>query len=190
MSSCGRDRRAPARASNAGSTVAPGAGASCAGCATASTGVTVRSVGPEGWVELGEGVAARWRTEVALPETTLTEFPSTTARRARFAWTVSEPSTSECRWDGGAWEQCGVSGAERVLAAGPHTFEVRAVDGLGRREASPERWSWTITADAAARAAEEPIVTIVSGPPDRTDSTTATFVFASSVPGSTFTCDG
>ena len=40
--------------------------------------VTVRSVGPEGWVELGEGVAARWRTEVALPETTLTEFPSTT----------------------------------------------------------------------------------------------------------------
>ena len=53
---------------------------------------------------------------------------------------------SECRWDGGAWERCGVSGAERVLAAGPHTFEIRAIDGLGRREASPERWSWTITA--------------------------------------------
>ena len=87
-----------------------------------------------------------------MPETTLTEFPSATARRAKFAWTTSEPTISECRWDGGAVgalrRDRGRTGAR---SPGPHTFETRATDGLGRVEAEPERWAWTITGAEAAR---------------------------------------
>ena len=81
-------------------------------------------------------------------------------------------------------------GRAGARSRGPHTFETRAIDGIGRRETEPERWTWTITADAAARAASEPpVVTIISGPVGRVRTDTSTFTFASSVPGSTFWCE-
>ena len=63
-----------------------------------------------------------------------------------------------------------------------HTLLVRARDAWGNWDPTPASWTWNVKAP--------PVTTILSGPaPDEiTESTSATFTFAASTPGSTFWC--
>jgi hypothetical protein len=143
--------------------------------------VGVRSVGPEGWVELGSGAEAVWRVEAAPPKTTFTQLPSPTTRFARAAFTADEEATFEYRFDGGAWRGASEDDiADATLPDGPHRVEVRATDITGRREAMPARYEWTIDTHV-------PETTIVDGTHVSADGW-GVLVLASDEPDATFEC--
>ncbi len=66
------------------------------------------------------------------------------------------------------------------LRGGVHIFEVRAVDAAGNIDPTPASAEWIVLGP--------PVTTLVASPIDPTENTTATFEFASNVPGSTFEC--
>jgi subtilisin-like proprotein convertase family protein len=63
-------------------------------------------------------------------------------------------ATFECQLDGGDYEPCTSSKTYSGVALGAHTFRVRAVDGSGNEDPTPEAFTWTI-ADTVA-----PVVTL------------------------------
>jgi hypothetical protein len=120
------------------------------------------------------------------PDTTITSGPTGTDTSAALAFTASEAgSTFECRLDGGTWASCTSPKSYAALAAGAHTFDVRATDAAGNADASPATRTWTVTAAADTTA---PDTTITGGPPASTTETTATTSFTSTESGSTFQC--
>jgi CSLREA domain-containing protein len=120
------------------------------------------------------------------PDTALTSSPSgtVTATDATFTFTATEPNaTFECALDAGAFAACSSPSTLAGLAGGTHTFAVRAVDTAGNADASPATATWTIGVP--------PETTILSGPADvveATSATTATFTFSSSDAAATFAC--
>ena len=101
---------------------------------------------------------------------------------ASFSFTSSEGgSTFECRTDAGLWSACASAESLSGLAAGSHTFDVRATDAAGNTDGSPASFTWTI--DTAA-----PNTTITAQPSDPSNSANADFSFTSSEGGSTFEC--
>jgi hypothetical protein len=126
---------------------------------------------------------------VTPPDTTITGKPAdpSPSRAPSLAFSGSDDSTPassltfECRLDGAAFAACSSPQSYSSLAAGPHTFEVRATDLAGRVDPSPASYSWTIDPTA-------PETTINSGPPSSTDSTSAQLTFSASEPGSRFEC--
>ncbi len=77
----------------------------------------------------------------------------------------------ECRLDDAAFAACGSSGETfSGLAAGEHSFEVRAVDEAGNVDASPARVTWTVDLTA-------PTTTITGRPDPETFARRATFLF-------------
>ncbi len=85
------------------------------------------------------------------PETTIGEGPSGTvaARGARFTYSSPDPTaTFECALDGAALAFCPAEGLKYAdLADGSHTFRVRARDGAGNADATPEARTWTVDGD-------------------------------------------
>ena len=74
------------------------------------------------------------------PDTNLTGTPSalTNSSNATFSFTASTSgSTFECQLDGGTFGACTSPQAYTGLAAGSHTFQVRALDGAGQRRPLP-----------------------------------------------------
>jgi hypothetical protein len=90
-------------------------------------------------------------------------------------------STFQCSLDGAAFAGCTSPKAYSGLAAGSHTFQVKATDTAGNTDPTPATFTWTI--DTAA-----PDTTITSTPANPTNSTSASFSFSSSEGGSTFQC--
>jgi hypothetical protein len=85
------------------------------------------------------------------PETTITSGPSALSASpdATFAFTADEAgSTFECSVDGAAFVSCTSPATFTGLADGAHTFDVRATDGSGNTDATPDSASWTIDATA------------------------------------------
>jgi parallel beta-helix repeat protein len=122
--------------------------------------------------------------DVTPPETTITAGPTgaTTDSTPTWSFSASEAgSTFECSVDGGAYATCTSPFTTAVLADGPHTFGVRAVDAAGNADPTPA--SRSITVDTTA-----PDTTITSGPSGPTNDSTPTFAFASSETPSTFQC--
>ena len=122
--------------------------------------------------------------DTTAPETTITGGPSgtTTSTSTSFTFTSSEAgSTFECRLDGGSFTSCTSPKEYTGLAAGAHTFDVRAKDAAGNTDASPASRAWTIDTTA-------PETTIMDGPSGTVTSTSATFTFSSSEPDSNFDC--
>ncbi len=144
--------------------------------------LAVRSVGPEGWVQLTPA-EARWRVEAAPPQTTITEPPDAAANHPRIRFTADEPATFECRVDGGAWSSCGHEGSWTMsgLPDGTHTAEVRARDDAGRLEAAPARWVFTLDRRA-------PETRIHGGPAPGSAPAAPVFTFSADEPGVTFEC--
>ena len=121
--------------------------------------VTVRSVAPEGWVELAPAATARWRTEAAPPETTITEPPKPAEAQPGIAFAADEAALFDCRLDGGEWGPC--SDNPWVLPVLTGGFSLRGVPtartpSRSARSMSPVAWSPSRRAGSSRSTARRP----------------------------------
>jgi len=83
----------------------------------------------------------------AAPDTVIGSKPSnpTKALTATFAFTSTKSySTFECMLDGSAWAACASPKNYTGLAAGSHTFKVRATDYAGTTDLTPAAHTWIV----------------------------------------------
>jgi PKD repeat protein len=80
------------------------------------------------------------------PDTTITSGPpaTTISSSAEFQFTATEPATYECSLDTVAFATCSSPATYTGLAAGPHTFRVRATDTAGNTDPTPAQQTWTV----------------------------------------------
>ena len=86
-------------------------------------------------------------TDTTPPETSITGGPSgtTTSTSASFSFSSSEANSSfECKLDSGAWGACTTPKGYSGLAAGGHSFSVRAIDAAANADSTPASRSWTV----------------------------------------------
>ncbi|MGH3072796.1 MAG: hypothetical protein ACRDNB_11085, partial [Gaiellaceae bacterium] len=124
--------------------------------------------------------------DVTPPETRIAATPAATTSEttATFEFTSSEIGSSfACSLDGAAFTSCAGPTTYTALAAGEHTFSVRATDIDGNTDATPASHTWTVAA------ATGPQTHLDSWPGSGTTSTDATFTFhASGRPAREFSC--
>lgn len=91
------------------------------------------------------------RRDATAPETSFTSTPpaATNQTTAQFAFGGSDATSGvasyECSLDNAAFAPC-TSPRTVTVAAGSHTFRVRAVDGAGHRDATPASFTWQVDA--------------------------------------------
>ncbi|HEV8688332.1 MAG TPA: Ig-like domain-containing protein [Gaiellaceae bacterium] len=122
--------------------------------------------------------------DVTPPDTTITASPpnSSGSAAASFSFASSEAgSTFQCKLDGGVFSACTSPVSFAGLADGSHTFQVKATDAAGNTDLSPALFTWTVDTIA-------PDTTIVTGPPNPSASSSASFSFVSTEPGGSFAC--
>ena len=80
------------------------------------------------------------------PDTFIDSGPSGSVfgTSATFSFSASEPSTFQCRLDGGAFAPCTSPTTYANLAIGSHTLQVAATDGSYNVDASPAQRGWTV----------------------------------------------
>jgi hypothetical protein len=85
------------------------------------------------------------------PNTFIDSGPSgsVTDTSATFSFSASEPSTFQCRLDGGAFAPCTSPTSYTNLTTTSHTFQVAATDGSSNVDASPAERSWTVLDSAS-----------------------------------------
>jgi Bacterial TSP3 repeat len=130
-----------------------------------------------------------WTVDTSAPDTSISSGPSdpSTATSASFAFASPEPGVGyDCKLDAGAWAACSSPKAYSGLAAGPHTFSVRARDAAGNVDATPATATWQVIAPPDTT---PPDTSITSGPSGTATTASASFGFNSSEQGSTFECD-
>jgi hypothetical protein len=86
----------------------------------------------------------------------------------------------ECNLDNLGWNGCQSPEEYTDLLHGPHELLVRAIDLEGNVDISPARYTWNLVLP--------PEVTILTGPDEVVESTSASFSWTSTVPGSTYQC--
>jgi hypothetical protein len=115
----------------------------------------------------------------APPEPTITSAPAdpSSSANASFSFTDDEAGVGfRCRLDGAALVDCTSPQEYTGLADGAHSFEVRARDAAGN-ESTAASHAWTVDTTA-------PVTTILSGPPDPSNLTDASFNFLVGEPAS------
>jgi hypothetical protein len=115
-----------------------------------------------------------WNVDATAPETTINTSPPnpSNSASASFSFTSSEAgSTFECKLDGGSFAVCTSPQSYSGLSDGSHTFQVRAIDGLGNPDATPASYTWTIDTIS-------PDTTINSNPSNPSSSSSASFTFS------------
>jgi hypothetical protein len=89
-----------------------------------------------------------WTVDLTAPDTRIDSGPAspTSARTASFAFSSPNADVArfECRLDGAAFAACTSPRNLTGLAAGAHTFDVRAIDRAGNLDGAPARSAWTI----------------------------------------------
>jgi hypothetical protein len=153
------------------------------GLADGSHTFHVRATDPAGNTD-PSSASYTWTVDTGAPNASITGVPADPSNDAAptFTFTADEAGASfECLLDGGAFSACTSPHALSGLAAGSHTFAVRATDGAGNTGPA-DTHTWTVDLSA-------PETTISSGPSDPTTDTFADFVFDSSEAGSTFQCE-
>jgi hypothetical protein len=137
-------------------------------------------------VALGAGFAltsGRAADQTPTPVITSKPLPTTNSSTATFAFNDTDlAATFECSLDGEAFSDCLSPKKYSSLPNGTHTFSVRAIDATNTEPVS-ESVSYTWTIDTVP-----PPLPTIAGPPDPTNSTSATFVFSDSEAGVTFGC--
>jgi hypothetical protein len=126
-------------------------------------------------------------TDNTPPNTTINSAPPATATATTASFTFSSTetgSTFACKLDGGAFTACTSPASYSGLAAGSHTFAVRATDAAGNTDPTEATYTWTISPTANT----PPDTAIDSGPTGTVTETTASFAFSSTEAGSTFAC--
>jgi hypothetical protein len=145
------------------------------------------------------------------PQTTIGSRPSSpnSNSTASFTYSSSEAGSSfECRLDGGPFSACQAVGISYTdLGAGPHTFEVRAIDPSSNVDPTPASFSFEIVfaqqppvtpaqaptptstpAPPAHEPPQAPSTTLFSKPAPRAHDRTPTFRFRSDSTAATFQC--
>ena len=110
--------------------------------------------------------------DTTAPNTTIDTAPAAVVLLGEAVFTFSSNEvgvTFECALDSPAFAACTSPHEVSGLLDGEHTFVVRAVDAAGNVDASPASLTWTVDLP--------PVVEILSGPDEVTESTTATFTF-------------
>lgn len=108
--------------------------------------VSARATDAVGLTAIDTVVISLDRTPPPVP--TLTSGPSgTTTGADTFTFTGESGASFECRVDAGAWAACASPRTRPALVDGPHTFDVRAVDGAGNAGPVASR-TWTIDSTA------------------------------------------
>lgn len=125
--------------------------------------------------------------DTTAPDTTIASGPEGTTDdlKPTFGFAANEAGTTFlCRYDAAAFAPCSGPGATHVpataLAAGSHTFQVKAVDAAGNADAIPASRTFTVLTTA-------PQTTIESGPAGAIEANKATFTYSANKT-STFQC--
>jgi hypothetical protein len=132
-----------------------------------------------------------WTVDTTPPVATIDTHPADPSPGVTAQFTYHAPnepgSSFKCSLDGALPSTCATSGITyHELADGQHTFTVEATDGAGNQQLSPTEFNWTV--DNSLLDKTPPETTIESRPPDPSDSSSASFTYASNEPGSTFEC--
>ncbi|MGN6587201.1 MAG: hypothetical protein ACTHKT_06970 [Solirubrobacterales bacterium] len=104
----------------------------------------------------GEGTVYDFRAgriDLQPPDTTIQSGPSgvVSPQNVSFTFTATESGSSfECSIDGGAYSSCSSPKSYPSLAAGQHTFRVRAVDAVGNQDPTPAERSFEVAEPPAA----------------------------------------
>ena len=148
--------------------------------------IAIAATNTFGLVEVDRAVHA-WSssapTDSTNPETTITSTPAAAnaPQTASFSFASSELGSSfQCALDGGGFTSCTSPATYAGLFGGDHVFEVRATDLAGNVDPTPAQYAWDVLGP--------PVTTVVSGPEDVTENTSATFTFSSSASDATFMC--
>lgn len=138
-----------------------------------------------------------WKVDLTAPTATITSQPvdPSPGSSASFKYQSDElGSTFECSLTSGgsaSFSPCPSTGKTYTnLADGNHTFEVRATDPAGN-QSTPGPFpdgSYTWTVDNSLADTTPPETTILSTPPDPSESSTASFTYESNELGSSFEC--
>ncbi len=142
---------------------------------------SVRATDPAG--NTGAADTDTWTVDVTAPQTTIdsTHPIRTNQDTISFIFSASEPRSSfECSLDGTSPTTCQSPALYDELDPGTHTFEVWATDEAGNADATSAAHAWTIDVTA-------PETSIIDGPADPTNQTSATFQLAAEA-GATFEC--
>ena len=93
-----------------------------------------------------------WTVDTLPPDTTLTSTPAATSgANVSFAFASTEGgSTFRCDLDHGGFVACSAPQSYTGLSVGSHTFSVEAVDRLGRVDATPATFTWTVRSTVPA----------------------------------------
>jgi hypothetical protein len=128
----------------------PAAGTSYSGLSDGTHTFSVRSIDQAGNVDPAPPNRT-WTVDTVAPDTTITSGPtgSVVSRSASFAFSATEtPVTFECSLDGAAFAACTSPKSYSGLAAGAHTFQVRATDAVGNQDGTPATRTWTVNITA------------------------------------------
>jgi hypothetical protein len=128
-----------------------------------------------------------WSVDTTPPGSIITDKPAATTQSssASFGFASNEQNaTFECSLDGGAYAGCSSPKEYTGLAAGEHTFRVRAVDAAGNVEPEAESHTWTVQQGDIT----PPQTSVNVVPETPTQDTAASFEFTSNEPGATFEC--
>jgi hypothetical protein len=154
-----------------------------------SLGVRARGAGGV----LGPAASYGWRVDTTAPAAILDSHPAdpSPGTGASFQFHASETGSSfECSLAVGAaadsFSACASGKTYSGLADGEYTFKVRAADAAGN-QGEAAAFSWTV--DNSLADTTPPETTIVSKPPDPSESPTASFGYESNEPGSSFECE-
>jgi len=127
-----------------------------------------------------------WTIDTVAPDTMLTSGPpaADNSVTAQFAFRSDEANVSfDCSVDNAGYLPCTSGAAFAIIGDGPHAFAVRARDRAGNLDPSPAIYAWSVDTST-------PDTQILSGPPDASAVTGATFTFISpdAGGGATFQC--
>ncbi|HZI06060.1 MAG TPA: Ig-like domain-containing protein, partial [Archangium sp.] len=144
---------------------------------------TVQAATELNGVQSARSTANTFTVDVTPPDTTIVSGPPsrTNATSATFDFSSPEAGvTYECSLNGAAFTACTDPVTFTGLGEREHTLLVRARDAAGNVDPTPASYTWTVDVTP-------PDTSIVSGPPVRTNATSATFDFSSEA-GATFEC--